>query len=180
MRCRQYKRFLLLYGNELSREMYNLCCDNDLQNKQRNREGESAIFLKVMVLKGVNKSFLYPSSPGDLIAHFVFSASERCGYTQTHMFCVVGLWTGFLAIIKRGKQSDEDLLDAHVSRSCFELCFLLLLLLFHFLLNHLFIQGHQWPQGGKKPHSFVKLTLVYLFPHLSSAFLHHPSLGLLG
>lgn len=58
--------------------------------------------------------------------------------------------------------------------------FLLLLLLFHFLLNHLFIQGHQWPQGGKKPHSFVKLTLVYLFPHLSSAFLHHPSLVLLG
>lgn len=41
--------------------MYNLCCDNDLQNKQRNRVGESAIFLKVMVLKGVNKSFLCPS-----------------------------------------------------------------------------------------------------------------------
>lgn len=92
MTCRQYKRFLLLYGNELSREMYNLCCDNDLQNKQRNREGESAIFLKVMVLKGVNKSFLYPSSPGDLIAHFVFSASESsCTevwlHTNAHVLC---------------------------------------------------------------------------------------------
>lgn len=78
--------------------MYNLCCDNDLQNKQRNREGESAIFLKVMVLKGVNKSFLYPSSPGDLIAHFVFSASESsCTEVWLHTNARSVLWVCELA-----------------------------------------------------------------------------------